>query len=143
MTGVKNSPKGLADDGLGKRGTAGYNTRTLATKADVGSHIPLDATATSKEEHVDDRIGGGDEDGMVIQEKLSKEGVVPDAIQDQQPHRPHLYKHRQVSESALEVVQGGLELLQDELAKEIWESPWAGLIEAMGDGPEETLEDTG
>ena len=94
VTGVTNSLKGLADAVLDEKGTAGYNTRSLATKADVGSHITLDATATSREEHGDDRVGGGDEEGMAIQGELSRVGVGPDAVGINDP--TNRYNHCQV-----------------------------------------------
>ena len=57
--------RGLADADEDKRGAADYDTRAPATQAALESHIDLEAAATSKEEHVNDCVGGGDEDSVV------------------------------------------------------------------------------
>ena len=148
VTKVSNSLEGLADAGNNGKDTAGYNMRTLAMKADQGSHINLDAAATSKQEQVDDCVGGGDEDGMADWEKLSRRGVVPDGIRIVDPIdylAPTIIKYERLPQK---LVKAGLEMsepLQDELVKEICESSEAGLNEineTEGDGPEEPLEDT-
>ena len=48
--------------------TANCNPRVLATEAGLGTHINSDAAATNEQAHV----RGGDEDGVVDQEKLSR-----------------------------------------------------------------------
>ena len=59
---ASNSLKDLADTCKEKRDAAGYDLRVMATEADPGSHINPDATATTRQEHVDDHVGGGDKD---------------------------------------------------------------------------------
>ena len=56
---------------------AGYGLRVTATEADLGSHINPDAAASTKQEHVDDYVGGSDEDGGVDRGKLSRGDVLP------------------------------------------------------------------
>ena len=80
VTKVTNSLKGLADAGNNEKDTAGYNMRSLAAKAGLGSYINLDAAATSEQEHMDYCVGGGGKDGIADQEKLPRKGVVPDVI---------------------------------------------------------------
>ena len=71
VTKVKDPYKGLWDNsGKEDRVTAGYNLRVLATEADLGSHINPDAAVRIKQEYVDNRVGDGDEDGVVDQKKL-------------------------------------------------------------------------
>ena len=108
----------------------------------MGSQITLDATAKSKEEHVDDRVGGGEEDGMAFQEKLSREGVVPDAIRIIDPTdriATTIVKYENLPQMLMKAGLETSEPLQDELAKEICESSRAGLNEAMSDGPKDPL----
>ena len=64
VTMVTNSLEGLTDADKDERGAAGYDTRMLAMKADLGSHIGLEAAATSKEDRLDNCVRGGNEDGM-------------------------------------------------------------------------------
>ena len=50
----------------------------MAAEADLESHINSDATATNRQEHVDDCVGGGDRDGVASQKTLSRrKGVEP------------------------------------------------------------------
>ena len=72
MTTVTNPLEDLADGDEGEKVTADCNPRVLATEAGLESHINPDAVATTKQVHV----RGGDEDGVVDQEKLSRREVV-------------------------------------------------------------------
>ena len=48
----------------------------MASEADLGSHINPEAAATTKQEHVDDYVGGGDGGGVVDRKRLSRRDVV-------------------------------------------------------------------
>ena len=49
--------------------------RGVASEADLESHIVPDTTAMTKQEHVDDCVGDGDEDGVVEQKKVNRRQV--------------------------------------------------------------------
>ena len=66
---VSNSLKGLADAGKDAREAVDYGLRVMATEADLGSHINPDATATNRQEHVNDC---SDEDSMLDPKTLSR-----------------------------------------------------------------------
>ena len=69
---VSNSLKGLADAGKDAREAVDYGLRVMATEADLGSHINPDATAMNRQEHVNNCIGGSDEDSMLDPKTLSR-----------------------------------------------------------------------
>ena len=87
----KPKPK-LKDCDKEDRVTDGCKLRVRATEADLESHINADAAATIKQDHADDHVGGGDEDGVVDQ----KEGCQLQHQQDLRPPWPPRSDHDQV-----------------------------------------------
>ena len=93
----------------------------MASEADLGRHINPDAAATTKQKHVDDYVGGGDKDGVVDREKLSRRDVVSNANKIVDPlglFAPTTIKYESLLQK---LVNAGLERsepLQGELDKE-------------------------
>ena len=108
----------LSDADEDKKGTADYDTRAPATQAALGSHIDPEAAATSKKEHANNRVGVGDKDSVVDQEKLSGKGVVPIAVRIIDPI-DHLastnIKYKRPLQSLLTASLEVSEILQNEL----------------------------
>ena len=142
VTKIKNLLRGLVDADKDKRGAADYDARALATQAALGSHSDLDAVATSKEQHASDCVGGGNEDSMLDQEKLSGKGIVPGAVRIIDPIdrlAPIDIKYKRPLHNLVKASLEMSETPQNELVEEIGKLIEAGLNKlgkTKGDGPE-------
>ena len=86
VTKVKDSYKELWDNSGKEDGvTAGYDPRVLDMEADLGSHINPDAAAMVKQEYVDDRVRGGDEDGGGTRRSLPGGKLSPTSTRSSTP----------------------------------------------------------
>ena len=96
--------------------------RVVASEADLESHIVPDPTAMTKQEHVDDCCGDGDEEGVVEQEKVNRRQVdssIRRIVNSLGIRTPNSIKYESMLQK---LVKAGLEWikpLQDDLAEEV------------------------